>query len=466
MILSVRIIALMVFAAILCPTPISGAYDLSIEEERAAGEEFLIDIRKKFQIIGDDYLNSYINELGQYLLKSLETKPFSFHFYLIQENTLNGFAGPGGHIFLFSGLIETMDQVDELAAVICHEIGHVSARHLAQRLEQSKKIGMATMASVLAAVLVGGKAGGAILSGSMAAGMQASLHYSREDERQADQLGFKYMEASGYHPSGMIQVLKKLQMGQWGGTDDIPPYLLTHPVGPERISRIEIMLENYTEKLQSPEASRLSDDFPVFKTILRARYLDPYEAERLFSMDLRKDPQSGLAHLGLGIVWNRRSEYGKAVEHLEAALELLPGVVSVLSHLGEAYQLQGRDREAIRVLNKALEVNSRDKTSLSLLAASYQNLEDYSKAIRLYERLSAMKPVKDEVFYNLGVAYGRQNHLDLAHYNFGLFFQRQKNKKKALFHFEKAEDFARGNPGMKEKIRKAKKDLLEPPPQD
>ena len=93
------------------------------------------------------------------------------------------FAAPGGHIFVFSGLIEAMDNIDELAAVICHEIGHISARHLSKRIEQSKNIGIATLAGILAAMLVGGEAAAPIISGTLAAGMQARLYFSREDER-------------------------------------------------------------------------------------------------------------------------------------------------------------------------------------------------------------------------------------------------------------------------------------------
>ncbi|NIR12428.1 MAG: M48 family metalloprotease, partial [Desulfobacterales bacterium] len=96
-----------------------------------------------------------------------------------------------GHIFVFSGLINEMEEIDELAAVMCHEIAHVTARHLAHRIEQSKNLGWATLAGILAGILIGGSAGAAVMAGSQAATAQAQLHYSREDERQADQLGFK-----------------------------------------------------------------------------------------------------------------------------------------------------------------------------------------------------------------------------------------------------------------------------------
>lgn len=453
------IIVLIACSTLLMDIAETRAYDLSAEDERIAGEKFVQDVKKYFEIVDNDFLNTYINDLGQYLTSSLETKPFPFRFYIINNSTLNAFAGPGGHVFIFSGLVDVLDSLDELVGVLCHEIGHVSARHIAQRIETNKKIGLATMAGVLAAVLIGGEVAAPMIAGSAAAGIQAQLHYSREDERQADQLGFKYMENSGFHPAGMVNVLKKLQQGQWPGTDVVPVYLRTHPAGPERIARMEIMMTEHATGPEKKEAAAFSRDFPVVRTILKGKYLDPYEAERLFRMDLEKNIAPEMAHLGLGIVWSRRSEYEKAVDHLKTALNSRPDSAPILSQLGEVYQLQGQDKKAVYVLEKALRTHPRDKSSLNLLAASYQNLEDYGKAVRVYEKLKTMQPVKDELFYNLGIAYGRMNRLDVAHYHFGLYFKRQGDKKKALFHFEKAAGFSRYDHVMKERIDKAMKDL-------
>ena len=135
---------------------------------------------KANNMVDDDFAHRYINSLGQYLIRPLETKPFPFRFYNVKHKALNAFAGPGGHIYVFSGLVEAVDSLDELVAVLCHEIGHVSARHIASRFEQNKKIGMATMVGVLAGVVAGVAGGGAgagfgVAAGSMAAGQQAQL---------------------------------------------------------------------------------------------------------------------------------------------------------------------------------------------------------------------------------------------------------------------------------------------------
>jgi predicted Zn-dependent protease len=439
----------------------SNAYGLSIEDEKILGEKFLLEIRRRFVLVEDDFPAKYINDLGRYLTSPLETRPFPFVFYIVKDGTLNAFAAPGGHIFIFSGLIDAADNVDELAAVICHEIGHVSARHLANRLEQSKKIEMVTLAGVLVGILIGGEAADAIITSTLAAGMQTQLRYSRNDERQADQLGFKFIRPSGLDPTAMISILKKIQNAHWIGTDKVPPYLLTHPTGPERISNIYSMLSGYKPVSPKQETIWFRETFPYFKTMVVAECLEPRDAEKRFKHDLEEGSDSPLPYLGLGVVSMRRSEYAVAVEYLKKALEQKPDFIPILTTIAKAYEMNGQDREAIAVLEKVLDQDDRDKSATFLLALAYENMEEYEKEIRLLERLSFFKPVKADVYYHLGIAYGRKNRLALAHYNFGLYFKMLGRVGDAKFHFRKANDLSKGDPGLREKIQKHGKDFIE-----
>ncbi len=438
---------------------VSKAFALSAEEERVMGEKFVIQIRQILELLDDDYAQQYLSALGQYLLRPVEVKYFPFHFYLVKDNDLNAFAGPGGHIFVFSGLINEMDRIDELAAVMCHEIGHVTARHLANRMEQSRNLGWATLAGILAGILIGGNAGAAIMAGSQAASQQAQLHYSREDERQADQLGFKYTDESTFDPAGLIGALEKIEKNQWIGTDTIPAYLLTHPTGPERTSNLDIMLRDYKKKPDNVEAARFRALFPFFKTIVRANSVEPRDAERVFNRELEKNPDSALPHFGLGLVCNRKSEYDLAIKHFQKALLGQPDSVPVLRSLGQSYQMKGQDGEAIEVFEKALRIDPQDISLLFLLAFSYQNLKKYEKAIRLYERLVAMNAANEQVFYNLGVSYGKEGKLAYAHYNFGIYFKRLGRMEKAVFHFQKAAALCKDDPALKSRIENAMKGL-------
>jgi predicted Zn-dependent protease len=253
----------------------------------------------------------------------------------------------------------------------------------------------------------------------------------------------------------MIGTLKKLQKGQWFGTNTIPQYLLTHPGGPERISNTEVLLADYEPGSENKWTATFRRLFPFFKAVVIAKCLDPVNAEKLLNEELERKPHSASTHFGLGIVFKERWDYSGAVAHFREALEIEPKSVPVLVNLGEAYQLMGRNEEAIAVLQKALAIENRNRAALFLLANTYQSLEEYEDAIRLYTRLTLMGPVKNEVFYNLGVSYGRINKLGYAHYNLGVYFKRQGTAEKAQFHFQKADDHAGYDQALRRRIQKA-----------
>jgi predicted Zn-dependent protease len=451
-----RSISLLI-ALLLCWSPLSfqsNAHALSIEDEWKMGQAFFLQVSNHYELVADPFAVKYINDLGHYLLAPLETRSFPFQFYIISDNTLNAFAGPGGHIFFYAGLIEAMDRVDELAAVMCHEIGHIAARHLSKRIDQTKNIGIGTMAGILAGILIGGPLAAALITGAMAAGMQAQYHFSREDERQADQLSYKYIRPSTFDSKAMIGALNKIQKGNWMGSGKTPEYLLTHPTGPERMSNLESLSSNDEQLSLSQEALYLKALYPAFKTIVMAISKEPDDAEKQFLKTLKKDPEAWLPQLGLGIVLMRESKYPEAIIALKKARQKQPEFLPILRTLGEAYLMDGQQRKAMGVLKTALELDHRDKAALLLMGTLYEEQGKTGKALRIFKKLSYLKPVSNNVYYHLGVCYGREKKLALAHYNFGVYFKNSGRFQKAMFHFQKAKGLASKNAALLEKIRK------------
>lgn len=434
-------------------------FALSIEDEKKAGEEFLASVKRHLVIIDDPFAKQFINDLGQYLLRSVETKHFDFRFFLIKEDVLNAFAGPGGVLFFYAGLIEAMDEVDELASVMCHEIAHVSSRHISNRADQYWKMGLATLVGMLAGALVGGDAAEAIMIGSAAAGQQMQLSYSREDERQADQVGFKYIARSGFNPNAAKRALAKIQEGRWGGVNEIPAYLLTHPLGPERIANIETMLSSPIMITTKGEALRFKKIYPLFRTVIMAKYLQKYDMAQYFESKLAESPDSPLLRFGLGLALMEKRNYAEAIVNLEKAIEELDEPLPALGYLSEAYLGNGEPTKAISILEKALERDRNDKVTLMSLAKSYQGSGTYNKAAEIYERLTYMQPVDDEVFYNLGFSYGKEGKVAQAHYNFGLYHKKTYNPREAFFHFKIAKDAVNNDPVLLRKIEKLMDDL-------
>ena len=190
------------------------------------------------------------------------------------------------------------------------------------------------------------------------------------------------------------------------------------------------------------------------RCIIRAKSLDPDDAERLFLLDQKKNPKDLMPKFGLGLVYKERSEYDKAISYLQEASEVAPRAIPILTNLGEAYLMKGQNTKAIEVFKNVLDVDRRDKATLFLLGLSYEKLEDYRQSAEFFERLTLLPPVKDQVFYHLGLSYGRRDILDLAHYNFAIYFKKMGDMKKARFHLKKAEEHLSNNPVLREKIKK------------
>ncbi len=412
--------------------------------------------------LDNGFASQYFKALGQYLSIPVETKHFTFHFYIINDSDVNAFATVAGYVFFYSGLINIVDNVDELAAVLCHEISHVSARHISKGMERQKKINYATLAGLLAGALIGGEAAGPLILGSMAAGVQARINFTREDERQADQMGFKYMSVSGFNAKAMATLFQKFEtlkrMSPYRNMMP-PPYLQTHPTDQERISNVDSMLKQFVPQPPGEEVTRFRTSFPFFQAVVRAKSLDVRKAEKLFLGELKKNPDSISSHFGLGLVYIRCQDYEQAYLHLDKALKAKPGFAPMLACLGKAHQMNGDDEKAIFYLKKAMELDEENDLIPYHIGLSYENMEQYNESIRYFKRLTFLKPVVGGVYYHLGVSYGRQDKLVLAHYNFGLCHKRWGNVKKAKFHFRKAFKLAKDDPEMREKIQKEQDEI-------
>ena len=439
----------------------SNVFAISVKDEQKKGQDAALYGQYTDAVLDNGFARQYFNELGQHLITPVEPKHFTFHFYIINDKTVNAFATFAGHVFFYSGLINIMDSADELAAVLCHEISHVAARHISKGMDRQKKIMIAQLAGVLAGALIGGEAAAPLIFGSQAAGMQAQISYTRDNERQADQMGFKYMKTSGFDPRAMSTVLKKFdqlkRMSPY--VDKIPPYIMTHPTDSERMANNDSMLQDYSPRKPGAQAIRSRELWPFFQAVIRAKSLDPHNAENIFLRELGKNPDSISSHFGLGIVYTEAQEYGKAITHLEKALKAKPDFAPVLTTLGKAYQRNGEDEKAISVLKKAMDLDEEDNSIPFLMGVSYENMGQYDEAVRVFKRLIYFEPIENGIYYHLGISYGKQNKLVLAHYNFGICYKRWRNMEKANFHFNKAYHLAKDDPKMREKIRKEQKAL-------
>jgi len=420
---------------------------LSTTEEKKLGEKFIVEVKRHLPLIDDPIINNYINNLGQTLVSQLPSRPFTYHFYVIDDSTLNAFAGPGGHIFIYRGLFLAFENEDELAGVIAHECGHVVCRHIADRLENSKKLSIATLLAILAGGIItrSPQASAAIATTAMATSTALSLSYSREDEEEADRTGLKLVSEAGYNGKGTVTAFKKLARLSLESGGKIPPYLLTHPALPTRITYIEQALKSTSYSYSNVDRDQTK--FKIAHARLRALYGDVDAAFNSFSAFKKKNPQNFANHYGLGLCAVRKKNWQEALVNFKKASSLKPDEPIILRELGICHFYLGQFSSAIGILEKVPE----DAQSLFYLGRAYQEKGLISKAISTWKKCVKINPDYAMAYYYLAKAYANVSPFNVAtldspnlkerawsHYYLGIYFKLGGKFPQADYHFKKA----------------------------
>lgn len=215
--------------------PVTGARQLTLiseGQEIAMGQESHPEVLAQFGSVEDPGLQEYLARIGKELAAVSHRPNLPWNFMVVDTSVVNAFAVPGGYIYLTRGIIEHMNNEAELAGVLGHEIGHVTARHSVTQLSQGQLMNL-------------GLGLGAILSpafrqvgGLAQMGLEVlMLKYSRDHERQADQLGLEYMTKCGYDPAKMSEFFQVFIGMREESGQSIPNWLSSHPAPADRIQR-------------------------------------------------------------------------------------------------------------------------------------------------------------------------------------------------------------------------------------
>jgi predicted Zn-dependent protease len=233
------LVALAVLVASCASNPVTGKRQLALvsePQELEMGKQAAEQTRQEIGLVKDDGLQSYVHGVGAKLAADSERPQLPWSFQVVDDPTPNAFALPGGYIFITRGLMSYMDSEAELAAVLGHEIGHVTARHSVQQISRAQiaQLGLG-LGMILAPDLQG-------LGNLLGSGLQLLfLKYGRDAERQADELGFKYALQDKYDVREMDDVFSSLQAvsQQQESRSPLPTWAATHPDEGERIQTVQ-----------------------------------------------------------------------------------------------------------------------------------------------------------------------------------------------------------------------------------
>lgn len=216
---------------------------VSRQQEIDMGRQAAQQVRQTIGLVADSGLQSYVDRIGQRVAAVSNRPDLPWSFGVVEDPTPNAFALPGGFIFVTRGLMSLMSSEAQLATVLGHEVGHVAARHQVEQISRSELAGAGLG---IGAILFPRTA--QQLGGLAQAGMQLLfLKYSRDDERQADALGYRYARAAHYDVRQMPAVFVALQREtQREGQSPLPTYLATHPGLGERITTTRARLASDT----------------------------------------------------------------------------------------------------------------------------------------------------------------------------------------------------------------------------
>lgn len=212
---------------------------ISLAEEQKLGESFIRELRQKAKLIDDEEINDYLNVVGRRLASYSNTPEQTFHFFVIEEPTINAFAVPGGFIVVNSGLILNTQNESELAAVLAHEISHVTQRHIARTVEATQYVPIQTIAIIIAGLLLGKSnpdAAQAAIAAASAGSLQMQINFTRSHEKEADYIGMQILADAGFNPVSMSDFFQRLQTNARYYTGQLPEFLSTHPVTTDRIA--------------------------------------------------------------------------------------------------------------------------------------------------------------------------------------------------------------------------------------
>ncbi|MGQ9801675.1 MAG: M48 family metalloprotease [Candidatus Saccharicenans sp.] len=208
---------------------------LSRSDELAMGQQTDAEVTSTYGVYPDSSLNQYVSTIGKKLATVSHQPDLDWHFQVLDSPVVNAFAVPGGYVYLTRGILAYLNDEAELAGVMGHEIGHVTARHSAQLYSKAQLAQIGLVVGVAVSKTF------SKFAGLAEAGLSVLfLSFSREHERQADDLGVLYSSKAGYEASRMSNMFVTLQkLNPQSGKDGLPTWLSTHPDPPDRIAAIK-----------------------------------------------------------------------------------------------------------------------------------------------------------------------------------------------------------------------------------
>lgn len=401
------------------------AFSFNIGEEREVGEKLLYSVRSSFDLIDDPDITAYITDVGESVLAVAGIQYFDYHFFVIDSKEFNAFAAPSGLIFFYSGLIESMKTEDEFVSVLAHEIGHIVKRHLADRVEKSKYSSITTLGLAVAAVAFGGAAAPALLTGALATGQSMTLHFSRQNEEEADLLAYSWMKQLNRDTEGQARMLQSMRRIARYRSDVLPQYLLTHPNPEARLDTVQSLIEVDKGSYEPDENSTDDFDFLRFKYRVLAQATTSLSFRARLASILANEStpelQRDMANYGMAQLARSEKNFNHARSILDTLIVKYPRKKNLQVDKGVLEFEAGNFTEAEAILKDAVNTNSSDMYSVYNLGLLFERTGRIDAAIKQFEILEYELPQYANVYFSLGKIYSNRKIVGLSQLYLGKY---------------------------------------------
>lgn len=420
----ILILALMLFSCVALENAYADGINLNsniVPSEQELGKQFMRYISTQVNIFDDLLVNDYIQTLGMRLV-SHSTSPYKkFHFFIVNDNSINAFSGPDGYIGINSGIIEKTTTESELAAVMAHEITHATQRHILRGMAAEKGVMLPQMAAMAAAIALGvagcsSNNSANLASGAIPAIMSGSSQYAinntRGYEREADRIGMKTLFASGFDPNAMPQIFERIQKETLGEIN-LPPILLDHPVTAERIADAKNRARLYPKRTLTPNLN-----YYLIKARLKALTKETnYQNTANFILATKSTNtlQHKAALYGLAVSYLRNHKFAEAENILTKLIAENPDNLIFEFTLADLKDTQNKNAEAFTIIQKLL-IKHPDSYAVTIAyAETLISTSQFKKAEEFLEAQAEIRNSDPNIYGLLAKTYAKNNKLAKAY---------------------------------------------------
>jgi len=376
--------------------PVTGQQQLMLVSEQ---QEIQMDRQNSPHQFSADYgavqdkrVNDYVTKVGISLSSSSHRPDMPYSYRCVNANYVNAYAFPGGSIACTRGILVTLENEAELAALMGHEIGHVNARHTASRMSSAIAVqGVVALGVGVAATQDSRLVPLAAGLGGIGAGMLLAS-YSRSDERQADSLGMEYMDNVGYDPEGMVGLMDELNKLHKSKPSFVQQMFASHPMSSER----------YTTAVKKRDTVYADSK----GKLLRERYMDNIASVRRIKPAII-EMQKGEGAMG-------KKSYHEAEEHFAKALRIAPNDYAGLLLMSKCQMAQGKSAEGLQYAQQAKHRYPQEAQALHMTGMLSMENKDFRQALSNFNAYEKRLPGNPMTTFFKGVSYEALGNRDMA----------------------------------------------------